>query len=97
VQGDFASADELFSLYEEVQASGAQKQDEQQPPTQTEQVRRAGLARPGGSAAAGVTNTNSGKPIWSRAKLMEMRLNNPDEFDRLQPQILAAYAEKRVK
>ena len=96
VSGDFASADELFSLYEEVQA-GAQSQDNQQPPSQTEQVRRAGLARSGGSSAAGVTNTNSGKPVWSRAKLMEMRLNNPTEFERLQPQILQAYAEKRVK
>lgn len=94
-QGDFAAADELFSLYQEAQGSG--QQEENPAPTRNEQARRASLARPGGSSAARVVNATQGKPMWSRDKLMEMRLNNPDEFERLQPQILAAYAEGRVR
>ena len=95
--GDYVAADELFTLYDEVKPAMQQQQTNQQ--TSTDQARRAGLARPGGSSAAGIANTgsNSGKQIWSRAKLMEMRLNNPEEFERLQPEILRAYAEKRVK
>lgn len=92
-QGDFASADELFSLYKEVQP--AQREEEE--PDQAAQTRKATLARSGGSTAARVVNSEPGKPIWSRQKLLEMRLTNPEEFERLQPQILQAYAEKRVR
>ena len=92
-QGDFAAADELFSLYGEVRSSAS----EESAPSQGEQARKATLARPGGSTAARVVNTQTGKPIFSREKLLEMRINNPDEFERLQPQILEAYAEKRVR
>lgn len=94
-QGDFASADELFTLFDE--ARPAQAQDEEAQPSPQEQARKATLVRPGGSTAARVVNTQSNKPIWSRQKLLEMRINNPDEFERLQPQILEAYAEKRVR
>ena len=94
-QGDFDAADELFSLYNEVQSGGGEP--EARRPSQAEQARRAGLARPGGSQANRSVNSTNGKPIWSREKLLEMRMNNPDEFERLQPQILEAYAEKRVR
>lgn len=92
--GNYAAADELFTLYEEAKAMTATTQQT----TQTDAARKAGLARPGGaSAAGGAGQDKGGKPIWSRAKLMEMRINNPEEFERLQPEILLAYAEKRVK
>lgn len=94
-QGDFAAADELFSLYSEVQGNGGGEAARR--PDQSEQARRATLARPGGSTASRVVNSQQGKPIWSREKLLEMRMNNPEEFERLQPQILEAYAEKRVR
>lgn len=91
--GDYNSADELFTLYSEAQAVTQSTQK-----SSTDQARSAGLARPGGSqtATAG-TSQSANKQVWSRAKLMEMRLNNPEEFERLQPEILRAYAEKRVK
>lgn len=90
--GDYTAADELFTLYGEAQAVTQTTQR-----SSTDQARQAGLARTGGQVAAGATNPNSGKQIWSRTKLMEMRLNNPEEFERLQPEILRAYAEKRVR
>lgn len=95
-QGDFGAADELFSLYTEHSSARGSSQDASEVDTQA-QARKAGLARPGGSTAAGVTTTKSGKAIWSREKLLAMRLDNPELFDRLQPQILEAYAEGRVK
>lgn len=93
-QGDFAAADELFSLYGE---SGPSSGERSEQPTQQDAARKATLARSGGSTASRASGNQSGKPVWSREKLLEMRLNNPDEFERLQPQILAAYAEKRVR
>lgn len=95
-QGDFVAADELFSLYGEV-SSSQPANPEPSEPSPSDQARKATLTRPGGSTAARVVNTQTGKPIWSRAKLLEMRMNNPEEFERLQPQILEAYAEKRVR
>lgn len=92
-QGDYTAADELLTLFNEAQPPVESKKD----PDPADQARKAGLVRPGSSAAAGNTNPNAGKQIWSRAKLMEMRLNNPEEFERLQPEILKAYAEKRVR
>jgi hypothetical protein len=91
VNGDFSAADELFSLYEENRSPEPKAGDGEA------SVKQAGLARPGGSSAARVVGTNSGKKIFSRKELMLMRLNDPDEFDRLQPEILSAYREKRVK
>ena len=97
VNGDFASADELFTLYSEATA-GAGTVQQQQAPDPTDQARKASLTRPGSSAApASGSPSNAGKPIWSRQKLLDMRINNPEEFERLQPQILQAYAEKRVR
>jgi len=93
-QGDFAAADDLFALYNEHSQARRPEEPAADPAAQ---ARKAGLARPGGSTAAGVASTKTGKPTWSREKLLDMRLHNPDEFDRLQPQILEAYAEGRVR
>jgi hypothetical protein len=56
------------------------------------------LAKSGGSSAAGVVPRNDGKKTYSRAELINMRVNNPDEFDaRFQSEFLPAYVEGRVK
>lgn len=89
-QGDFAAADELLALYGEHQPAKREAA-----PSPVDQARNAGLVRPGAS------NSGSSSPksnqIWSRAKLLDMRINNPEEFERLQPEILQAYKEKRVR
>lgn len=92
-QGDFEAADELFGLYEEATANAPT------PPTPDPKpsARQATLARSGGSAAGGVVPSAEGKKIFTRAELMEMRINRPDEFDQRQEEILAAYREKRVR
>lgn len=94
-QGNVAAADELFTLYGEMSMA---QPAEPEAPSPTAQARKASLTRPGGgSAAGGKPSGGSSQKVWNRAELMKMRIENPDEFDRLQPEILKAYAEKRVK
>ena len=92
VQGNFTAADELLLLYKENQPSAPAEQT----PDPTAQARNAALTRSGGPSS-GSGAPASDRQIWSRAKLLDMRINNPSEFDRLAPEINRAYAEKRVR
>jgi len=93
---DAEAADELFSTYKELNrarlaqkeaAVGAEKSIVES------QKKAAGAAT--GTTSSGETNT--GKPVFSRRKLMELRINNPDEYEARSDEILQAYAEGRVK
>lgn len=95
-QGDFGAADELFGLYEEYAAVTA-PQTTAAPAKASPSARQATLARSGGSTAGGVVPSSDGKKVFTRAELMKMRIDNPEEFDMRQEEILAAYREKRVK
>jgi hypothetical protein len=96
IQGNYLAADELFTLYGEMTLVQAEPVESVNP---TEQARKATLTRPGSASVAGGGKPAgaSGQKIWKRSELMTMRINNPDEFDRLQPEIIQAYREKRVK
>jgi hypothetical protein len=97
-QGDFSAADELFGLYEEYNAAkGATPQQTETAKPNTPSARQATLARSGGSAAGGVVPSSDGKKFFTRAELMDMRINRPEEFDMRQDEILTAYREKRVR
>lgn len=98
IQGDFSAADELFTLFGEYQPPAKESDGTVEQPDPQAAARKVSLARPGAASASGLApGSTSGKQIWSRAKLMEMRISNPDEFERLQPEILKAYAERRVR
>lgn len=94
VQGNFAAADELLLLYKESHPAAPAAPAAPDP---TEQARNAGLTRSGGSGSGSGGPAPTSRQIWSRAKLLDMRINNPEEFDRLSPEINRAYAEKRVR
>ena len=95
-QNDWDAADELFGLFEERQAltaSAAPAKDEQ-----LGEARKAGLVKSGGSSASGAVKRQTGKKIYSRAELIDLRINRPEEFDRrYQEEFMPAYAEGRVK
>lgn len=91
-QGDFEAADELFGLYEEYSAAKPAAPEKTAP-----SARQSTLARSGGSSAGGVIPSADGKKTFTRAELMDMRINRPEEFDQRQDEILAAYREKRVR
>jgi hypothetical protein len=96
MNGNYMAADELFTLYSEVALSAPAPEPKAPDPVQ--QARKASLTRPGSASAAGGGKPNEpGTKVWKRSELLTMRMNNPEEFDRLQPEIIKAYREKRVR
>lgn len=82
---DYVAADELLTMWKELRKVQNQVRENQLSAAQTE-------SSPSGDAST----IDSGK-IWSRQELIKMRIENPQLFEALQPEILKAYQEGRVK
>jgi hypothetical protein len=90
---DFDSADELLSTYKEI------KQIKQQQQTQkTELVESKAQEQAMKAASVDVGGTGEvSKKIYRRADLIKLRMTDPDRYMQLEPEIMQAYAEGRVK
>ncbi len=90
---DFEAADELLSTYKELRQIKAQKE--------TSAVQEAGKQQKAQAMkAAAVDIGGSGevsKKIYRRADLIRLKMTDPARYEALQPEIMAAYAEGRVK
>lgn len=89
---DVAAADELFTTWKEIKgtkAAAAQGAADAARETQ----RQAGVM-PTGNAAP---ETSGGKKTYRRVDLVRMMMNDPDRYASMNDEILAAYAEGRVK
>jgi len=42
-------------------------------------------------------NESTGKKIYRRADIISLKVNNPKRYEALQPEIMQAYAEGRVR
>ena len=91
---DFDAADELFTTYKELK----QRREETQT-NQVEEVRTAQdkALRAAGNPAVGGSSEPTGKKIYRRADLINLMMRDPARYDSLQPEIMAAYAEGRVR
>lgn len=91
---DFDAADELISTYKELKnrrnEATAQKVEEVKS-SQQEALRAASNPAVGGGTEP------AGKKIFRRADLIRMQIYQPDKYDDLQPEIMQAYAEGRVR
>lgn len=96
-EGDVDAADELFLGWEEKAATASPAPSAPSPKPGLEEARRATLTKSGGSSANGAAPSSSGGKVYSRSELLEMRIRNPDRFDEMQAEILAAYREGRVR
>ena len=86
---DFGSADELLSTYKEL------KQVRNNNVHETGKQQKAQALK-----AAGVDTGGSGevaKKVYRRADLIRLKMTDPDRYEQLQPEIMAAYAQGRVK
>ena len=89
-QYDADSADELFTLWKERKTVAQQTaQVEKQARKQTLKAANTGNAR--GSAEG------SRKKVYRRADIIKLMKNDPDRYQALSDEIMAAYAEGRVK
>ena len=86
---DFESADELLSTYKELKQ------------VRSVNVQDAGKQQKAQALkAAGVDTGGSGevtKKVYRRADLIRLKMTDPDRYEQLQPEIMAAYNEGRVK
>ena len=86
---DFDSANELLSTYKAIKGVQRQKQTEEAKKV-TETSLKAAAVDTGGTG-------ESSKRVYRRADLIRLRMTDPDRYNALQDEIMAAYAEGRVK
>jgi hypothetical protein len=90
---DFESADELLSTYKELKQIKTSKESTAVQETGNKQKAQA-------LKAAGVDVGGSGevtKKVYRRADLIRLKMTDPARYEALQPEIMSAYAEGRVK
>lgn len=87
---DYEAANELFSLWKE-------KNQVVQQTAQAEKVARKSAVKSANTGNARGTAEGSRKKVYRRADIIKLMQSDPDRYMALQPEIMAAYAEKRVK
>lgn len=95
---DVDAADELFSTFKEIKAakSATPAQGSVAPDTAIVDAQKKAAGAAVGTAGGG-QGGDSGKPVYSRRKIMDLMRSNPDEYAARSDEFLAAYAEGRVK
>lgn len=87
---DFNAADELISTWKE-RTSVAQQTLETEKASRKQQVQAASTGSASGSTEGGT------KKVYRRADIIKLMQTDPDRYDVLQPEIMQAYAEGRVR
>jgi hypothetical protein len=87
---DYDAANELFSLWKE-------KNQVVQQTAQAEKAARKSAVNSANTGNARGTAEGSRKKVYRRADIIKLMQDDPDRYMALQPEIMAAYAEKRVK
>ena len=86
---DFSSADELLSTYKELKQVRNNNVQETGKKQQAQALRAAGVDTGGSGEVA--------KKVYRRADLIRLKMTDPDRYEQLQPEIMAAYQQGRVK
>lgn len=86
---DFSSADELLTTYKELKQVRNNNVQETGKKQQAQALRAAGVDTSGSGEVA--------KKVYRRADLIRLKMTDPDRYELLQPEIMAAYAQGRVK
>jgi hypothetical protein len=86
---DYDSANELLSTYKELRGVKAQQSEKASDAARTKSM-RAAQVDVGGSG-------ESSKRVYRRADLIRLKMTDPSRYEALNDEILAAYAEGRVR
>ena len=86
---DYDSADELLSTYKQIKQIKTQKVETAGKETLKQNLKAAAVDT-GGTG-------ESSKRVYRRADLIRLRMSDPDRYEALEPEIMAAYAEGRVR
>jgi hypothetical protein len=86
---DYDSANELLSTYKQLKQIKTQEVETKGKETLKQNLKAAAVDT-GGTG-------ESSKRVYRRADLIRLRMNDPDRYEALEPEIMAAYAEGRVR
>ena len=86
---DFDSANELLSTYKQLRSVKQKQTSDDGEETRKQNLRAVGVDV-GGSG-------ESSKKVYRRADLIRLKMQDPNRYDALSDEIMAAYAEKRVR
>jgi hypothetical protein len=86
---DFGSADELLSTYKELKQVRNNNVQETGKKQQAQALKAAGVDTGGSGEVA--------RKVYRRADLIRLKMTDPDRYEQLQPEIMAAYQQGRVK
>lgn len=86
---DFNAADELITTFKQIRTSKTQQTTDAGKAVRQQNLKAA-------SVDVGGTGESS-KKVYRRTDLIRLRMQDPDRYEALQPEIMAAYAEGRVK
>ena len=89
--GDIDEADDLIATYKQLNKTVATAKAAEKT-AQKKAVRAAAVGGPRGNADAA-----SSKRVYRRADIRQLMQSDPDRYEALQPEIMAAYAEGRVR
>jgi hypothetical protein len=86
---DFGAADELLSTFKQIRGVKAKQTADVGQKMLKQNLKAAGVD-------TGGTGESSAK-VYRRADLIRLKMTDPDRFEQLQPEIMKAYAEGRVR
>lgn len=93
---DFEAADELLSTYKEIKQIKAQQAVQQEAQSNQVEADAQKAAMKAATVDVGGTGESSRK-IFRRADLIKLKMTDPARYDAMSDEIMAAYAEGRVK
>lgn len=94
-QLDVDVADELFTTFKALRRAKSPQTTSQAAGDGLVDAQKKAAGAPNGTTGAG--ETSKSKPVFSRRKIMDLMINNPDEYASRNDEFLAAYAEGRVR
>lgn len=89
-QFDFDAANELLSLYKERKGAAVQT-------VEAEKQARKQAVRAATTTVSSGSDEAPSKKMFRRADIIKLMQTDPDKYDMMQPEIMAAYREGRVK
>jgi hypothetical protein len=93
---DFEAADELLSTYKEIKQIKAQQVVQQTAQSNEVEAKAQKTAMKAATVDVGGAGESSRK-VYRRADLIKLRMTDPERYDQMSEEIMAAYAEGRVK
>lgn len=86
---DFAVGDELFTTYKALRGQANSHATEEKSSNAKQALKKASVERGSGQGST--------KKVYRRADLIQLKLSNPAKYAAMEPEIMKAYEEKRVR